>query len=110
MVQGYCLKEKKKVDIKEPKYELNKKGRPIVRGKCASCGGVVYKILAKVEVPAELKAKIPAKKGGASRKSRKSTGSKKSRKSRKSVASRGGKKSRKSRKSKGSRKSRRSRK
>ncbi|QYB17603.1 hypothetical protein PV-S19_0239 [Pacmanvirus S19] len=104
MVQGYCLKEKKKVEIKEPKFELNKKGRPIARGKCASCGGTVYKILKSTEVPPELKAKIP-KKGGASRRSRKSTGSKKSRKS----AKRGSKKSRKSRKSKGSRKSRRSR-
>ncbi len=109
MVQGYCLKEKKKVEIKDPKFELNKKNRPIVRGKCPSCGTTVYKILKSTEVPADLKAKIP-KKGGASRKSRKSTGSKKSRKSRKSVVSKGGKKSRKSRKSKGSRKSRRSRK
>ncbi len=98
MVQGYCLKEKKKVDIKEPSFELNKKNRPIVRGKCASCGGVVYKILAKEEVPADLKAKvdaIKAKKGGKSRKSRstksrKSKGSRKSRKtpSRKSRSSR----------------------
>lgn len=84
MVAGYCLKEKKSVEIKEPKYELNKKGRPVVHGKCASCGGKVYKILKSTEVPAELAAKV--KKVGAG--SRKSSGSRKSRGSRKSSGSR----------------------
>jgi hypothetical protein len=99
MVEGYCLKEKKKVEMKDPKFELNKKGRPIARGTCSSCGGVVYKILKATEVPADLKAKVAAKKGGASRKRR----SKKSRS--KSPARR--RKSRKSKKSRSrSRKSR----
>lgn len=112
MVQGFCLKEKKKVEIKDPKFELNAKGRPIVRGKCASCNGTVYKILASDEVPADLKAKV-AKKGGASRRSRKSKKSheempkRKSRRSKRSKKSKKSKGSRKSRKSRGSRKSRR---
>jgi hypothetical protein len=90
MVQGYCLKEKKKVEIKDPKFELNKKDRPVARGVCPSCGTVVYKILKSTEVPADLKAKIPVKKGGSSRsakskKSKRSHGKKKaSHKSRKS--------------------------
>ncbi len=82
MVKGYCLKEKKAVDIVNPKYELNKLGRPIARGECSSCGGKVYKILKATEVPPELKAKIPAKKGGRSKRSKASKKSKKSKKSR----------------------------
>jgi hypothetical protein len=86
MVQGYCLKERKKVDIKDPEYSLNKKGRPVVKGKCASCGTTVYKILAAADAPAELRAKI--KKGGRSKASRKSKKSKGSRKSKRSHRSR----------------------
>lgn len=99
MVQGYCLKEKKKAEIKDAVFELNKAGRPVAHGKCSSCGGKIYKILAADEVPAALKEKAAKfKKGGAgSRKSRKSHSSRKS-------------PARKSRKSKGSRKSRKSRK
>jgi hypothetical protein len=81
MVQGYCLKEKKKVEIKDPKYEVNKIGRPVVRGKCSSCGGSIYKILKASEVPAHLKESL-VKKGGSSKpsskKSKSTTGSKKS--------------------------------
>jgi hypothetical protein len=97
MVQGYCLKEKKKVDIKNPEYMLNKKGRAVVRGACPSCGGSVYKILKTTEVPAELKAQMSklSKKGGASRKSRGS-----SRKSHKSPKSHKSRKSRRSHRSK----------
>ncbi len=84
MVKGYCLKEKKKVEIDGPEYALNAKDRPVVRGKCSSCGGKVYAILAAADVPADLKAKLVGKKkGGASRRFRKSkTSSKGSRKSR----------------------------
>ncbi len=83
MVKGYCLKEKKKVEIEGPEYALNAKNRPVVRGKCSSCGGKVYAILAAADVPADLKAKLVGKKGGASRRFRKSKASSKgSRKSR----------------------------
>lgn len=101
MVQGYCLKEKKKVEIKSPSYELNSIGRPVAKGTCPSCGGKVQKILKSTEVPADLRAKAEAfkarksKKGGASRKSRKSSGSRKSRKSKGSRKSRGSRRSRK---------------
>lgn len=52
---GYCLNEKKKVEIKDPKYKLSKFGRPVVRGICPSCGGVLFKILKCSEVPATLR-------------------------------------------------------
>ncbi len=96
-IQGYCLKDKKKVDIINPAYELNKKGRPVVRGTCKVCGGIVYKILKESEVPADLKAKMPKKGGASPRKSRKSHPST-GRKSKKSKSAKP--KSRKSRKSK----------
>ena len=64
MVKAYCMKEKKKnVDIVDPIFELNKIGRAIAKGKCSSCGGKVYKILAADEVPPALKAKMAHKKG-----------------------------------------------
>lgn len=100
MVQAWCMKEKKKVTIKDPKFELNGIGSPVARGTCASCGGKVYAILGAKDVPADLKAKsekfkAAKKKGGAQRKSRKSAKSTKSRKSRKSTGSRKSRKSRK---------------
>ena len=62
MVQGYCLKEKKKVEITDPKFALNKLGRAVASGTCTSCGGKVFKLLKSNEIPADLKAKM-AKKG-----------------------------------------------
>lgn len=100
MVQGYCFKCKKKVDIKDLKYELNSINRAIVRGTCSVCGGKVYKILSDAETPADLKAKRDkAKKGGAQRKSRKTHATKGSRKSKKSKTTPKRKSRRKSRKS-----------
>lgn len=92
MVKGYCLKEKKKVEIKSPEYEFNTRGTPIVRGKCSSCQGKVYKILGEDDLkdaPADFQKKAKdkkAKKKGGSNKSRRSskTCGNKSRKSRRS--------------------------
>ena len=109
MVVGRCMKCKENREMKDTKFELNAKGRPIVRGKCTKCGTSMYKILSTEEgLKHGLKVKTKTGKGveGGSRKSRKSKGS---RKSRKSAASKGSRKgSRKSRKGsrKGSRKSR----
>lgn len=99
MVQGYCMKEKAKREMKNPKFELNKLCRPIARGECAKCGTKMYKILPGNEVPADLKAKMAACKSNMPATSRKSKKSK-------SGGSRKSKGSRKSRKSGGSRKSR----
>ncbi len=120
MVKGYCLKEKKIVEIKNPKYELNKLGRAIVRGECSSCAGKVYKILAQDEIPPELKAKMSKKTGsgpqrassrhGGSRHGGSRHGGSHSRGSRRHGGSRhGGAKSRKSRGANKSKKSRSSR-
>lgn len=87
MVEGFCLKEKVTSEIKNPQYELNAKGRPIVRGTCSKCGTKMYKLLGAADVPADLKKKMESfktKKGGASKKSKnsrksKQSGSKKSR-------------------------------
>lgn len=54
VVEGYCMKEKKTVQIKDPVYELNAAGKPVVRGKCTGCGTTVYKILGKADTPANL--------------------------------------------------------
>jgi hypothetical protein len=65
MVQAYCLKEGKHIEVKDPKYALNSKGRAVVHGTCPnpSCGVKVYKLLKSEEIPSDLKAKM-AKKGG----------------------------------------------
>lgn len=91
MVKARCFKEKKDVEIKDPVYELNAIGRPVVHGKCASCGTRVYKLLAAADTPADLRAKMAAKKGGGSHKSKKSKS--KSHKKGKSKKSKGSRKS-----------------
>lgn len=57
MVEGYCLKEKKKVQVNDPKYEVNARGQPVIKGTCSSCGGKIYKIIKWDEAPAELRSK-----------------------------------------------------
>lgn len=44
MVQAYCVKCKKKVDIKDPEEVTMKNNRPAVRGICPVCGTKIYKI------------------------------------------------------------------
>jgi hypothetical protein len=44
MVEGYCLKCKKKVEIKNPVKTKTKKGTTMVRGKCPVCNTVVCRI------------------------------------------------------------------
>ncbi len=44
MAQAYCMKCRKKVDIKEPKEITLKNGRPAVHGTCGGCGTKVFKI------------------------------------------------------------------
>lgn len=43
-VQAYCVKERKKVDMKDPKEITMKNGRPAVKGVCPSCGTSLFKI------------------------------------------------------------------
>ena len=44
MVQAFCVKEKKKVEIKNPTSVKLKNGRPAIKGTCPVCGGTVYRI------------------------------------------------------------------
>lgn len=43
-VIGYCVKEKKKREIKDPKQVKLKNGRPAVKGTCVSCGAKMFRI------------------------------------------------------------------
>jgi len=43
-ITGYCLKDKKKVEIKNPKQITMKNGKPATTGECPQCGTKIYKI------------------------------------------------------------------
>lgn len=47
MVEAYCMKCKKKVDMKDPKKITMKNGKPAQTGTCPKCGTKVFKIGAK---------------------------------------------------------------
>lgn len=47
MVQGYCVKCKKKVEIKDGKEGTTKRGGRIMKGKCPECGITVCAMLPK---------------------------------------------------------------
>jgi DNA-directed RNA polymerase subunit RPC12/RpoP len=44
MPQGYCVKCKKKVEIKDAKKITMKNGKPATQGKCPYCGTKVFRI------------------------------------------------------------------
>jgi hypothetical protein len=44
MVQAYCVRDKAKVEIKNPKQVKLKNGKPAVSGTCPKCGGKVFRI------------------------------------------------------------------
>ncbi len=68
MVQGYCFKEKKRVNISNPKYQLNARGSPVVSGTCPSCNGKVFTLVKMSAVPDDIKNKLKVKKGSGTRK------------------------------------------
>lgn len=45
MAEGYCLKDKLKVEMVDPQQVTMKNGRPALKGACPKCGGKVFKIL-----------------------------------------------------------------
>ena len=45
MPEGYCVKCKAKKEIAEAVEELMKNGRKAIKGKCPTCGVVMFKIL-----------------------------------------------------------------
>lgn len=42
MVVGFCVKCRKKVELKDPKEVTLKNGRKAIKGKCPICGTTVY--------------------------------------------------------------------
>jgi len=44
LMQAYCMKCRKKVDIKDPKSITMKNGRPATQGSCPKCGTKVFRI------------------------------------------------------------------
>ena len=44
MTQAYCVKCRKKIDIKDPKSVKLKNGKPATKGKCPKCGTNVFRI------------------------------------------------------------------
>jgi uncharacterized Zn finger protein (UPF0148 family) len=47
MPEGYCVKCKAKKEISNPAEETMKNGRKAIKGKCPTCGTVMFKILGK---------------------------------------------------------------
>ena len=43
-VEGYCLKDKRKVEMKDPQPITMKNGKPATVGTCPHCGTKIYKI------------------------------------------------------------------
>ena len=54
MPEGYCVKCKAKKEIADAVEELMKNGRKAIKGKCPTCGVVMFKILGgKASAPTE---------------------------------------------------------
>ncbi|MDW8309603.1 MAG: DUF5679 domain-containing protein [Verrucomicrobiales bacterium] len=45
MAQGYCVKCKARKEIADAVEETMKNGRKAIKGKCPTCGAVMFKIL-----------------------------------------------------------------
>lgn len=52
MAEGYCVKCKAKKPIVDGVEETMKNGRKAVKGKCPTCGAVMFKILGGKAAPA----------------------------------------------------------
>ncbi len=57
MAEGYCVKCKSKKEIADAVEELMKNGRKAIKGKCPTCGVVMFKILGGKNAPAEVSSK-----------------------------------------------------
>jgi uncharacterized Zn finger protein (UPF0148 family) len=61
MPEGYCVKCKAKKEIVDGVEETMKNGRKAIKGKCPTCGTVMFKILGgKAASPAPAAATAPA--------------------------------------------------
>ena len=61
MAEGYCVKCKARKEIADAVEETMKNGRKAMKGKCPSCGTVMFKIVGgKAAAPAPTSAPTPA--------------------------------------------------
>jgi uncharacterized protein DUF5679 len=44
MAEAYCVKDKRKVEVRNPQRITMKNGKPALQGTCPICGGKVFKI------------------------------------------------------------------
>jgi Zn finger protein HypA/HybF involved in hydrogenase expression len=52
MAEGYCVKCKAKKEIVDAVEEIMKNGRKAIKGRCPTCGTVMFKILGGKATPA----------------------------------------------------------
>jgi len=60
MPEGYCVKCKAKKEIVDGVEETMKNGRKAIKGKCPTCGTVMFKILGGKSATASTAATTPA--------------------------------------------------
>jgi len=60
MPEGYCVKCKAKKEIVDGVEETMKNGRKAIKGKCPTCGTVMFKILGGKSTPPAAAAATPA--------------------------------------------------
>jgi uncharacterized Zn finger protein len=60
MTEGYCVKCKAKKPISDGVEETMKNGRKAIKGKCPTCGTVMFKILGKAAASSPPAAPAPA--------------------------------------------------
>ena len=59
MPEGYCVKCKAKKEIVDAVEETMKNGRKAIKGKCPTCGTVMFKILGGKAAPAGVTSATP---------------------------------------------------
>jgi hypothetical protein len=59
MAEGYCVKCKAKKEIANGVEEVMKNGRKAIKGKCPTCGTVMFKILGGKAAPASASTVTP---------------------------------------------------
>jgi len=64
MAEGYCVKCKAKKEIVDAVEEVMKNGRKAIKGKCPTCGTVMFKILGGKASPAAPAAPASSAPGG----------------------------------------------
>ncbi|MFN7139955.1 MAG: DUF5679 domain-containing protein [Limisphaerales bacterium] len=66
MAEGYCVKCKAKKEIVDAVEEVMKNGRKAIKGRCPTCGTVMFKILGgKTASPTAVNSETPESSGAA---------------------------------------------